>query len=163
MRNLARPGVGGQLLYELRILTVPGIGRRVFEVKMLQNRIGRKLNTGLLVGNRALCSDIADVPAILKQLRNVPGKIRTCVVGLKSRRYHLVVHQRLCTFWLRGFRRRVIKDHGNNVDFIPVDRRNRHRAVILTLVCGITHGNNTVRVTVNREFKKGIQAPSREQ
>lgn len=54
MGNLTASGVGGQLLHEIPILTTSLVGGRVFEIEILLDVVGRKLDTGLLVGNRSL-------------------------------------------------------------------------------------------------------------
>lgn len=83
MRNLARPGVGGNLLHKLRILTVPCIGRRVFEVEVLEDIVRSKLNTGLLIADCPLRSDIAHILLLRQNLLNVPGKVSTALLDSK--------------------------------------------------------------------------------
>lgn len=64
VRNLAGAGVCGHFLHEVPILTAPLIGRGVLEVEVLLDVVRSELDTGLLIGDRALRADTHGVPAL---------------------------------------------------------------------------------------------------
>ena len=109
MRNLAGAGVGGHFLHEVPILTTPLVGGGVLKVEVFLDVVGSELNTGLLVGDRALRADTNGVPTLTNDLVNISGIILTGVVGLKNSRSDPVVDQALGTFRLRHLSRRIIK------------------------------------------------------
>ena len=96
MGDFSRPGVGNDLLDKLCILAIPCIQGSVLKVKVLEDSIRRKLNTGLLVTDRPFRADSADIPSVLKQFAYVPGKVRTRIIRLKGAGCDLIINQCLC-------------------------------------------------------------------
>ena len=115
VRNLAGAGVGSHFLHEVPILTAPLVGGGVLEVEVLLDVVGSELNTGLLVGDRALRADTHGVPSISNDLVNISGIILTGVVGLKDSRSDFILDQALGTFRLCHLSGGVIKDHINDI------------------------------------------------
>ena len=163
MRNLAGAGVGGHFLHEVPILTAPLVGGGVLEVEVLLDVVGSELNTGLLVGDRALRADTHGVPSISNDLVNISGVILTGVVGLKDSGSHLVLDQALGTFRLRHLGGGVIKDHINDIHSIAVYHRHRHGSRVRAAFRRIANGDDGVRVTVFRQLEEVVQLVLAEQ
>lgn len=124
MRNLAASGIGGQLFHEISILTSTLVGGRVFEIEIPLDVVGRKLDTGLLVGDRALRPNTDGVTPLPYDLVNISGIILTGVVALEYGSGNLVLNQALGTLRLRNLGGSVIKDHIDNIHIGSVNLRN---------------------------------------
>ena len=129
----------------------------MLEVEVLLDVVGSELNTGLLVGDRALRADTHGVPTLTNDLVNISGIILTGVVGLKDGGSNLVLDQALGTFRLRHLGGRVIKDHINDIHSISVYHRHRHGSRVRAAFRRIANGDDGIRVTVFRQLKEVVQ------
>ena len=129
----------------------------MLEVEVLLDVVGSELNTGLLVGDRALRADTHGVPSISNDLVNISGIILTGVVGLKDSGSHLVLNQALGTFRLRHLSGGVIEDHINDIHSIAVYHRHRHRGRVRAAFRRVANGDDGIRVTVFRQLKEVVQ------
>ena len=129
----------------------------MLEVEVLLDVVGSELDTGLLVGDRALRADTHGVPSISNNLVNISGIILTGVVGLKDSGSHLVLNQALGTFRLRHLSGGVIEDHINDVHIVTVNLRYRHGGRVRTAFRRIANGDDGIRVTVFRQLKEVVQ------
>lgn len=126
VRNLTGAGVCGHFLHEVPILTASLVGRRVLEVEVLLDIVRSELDTGLLIGDRALRADTHGVPTLTNDLVNISGIILTGVVGLKNSRSNFIFNQALGAFRLRHLSGGVIKDYINDIHIAAVNLRHRH-------------------------------------
>ena len=163
MRNLTGAGVGGHFLHEVPILTAPLVGGGVLEVEVLLDIVGSELNTGLLIGDRALRANTHGVPTLTNDLVNISGIILTGVVGLKDGGSNLVLDQALGTFRLRHLSGGVIKDHINDIHSIAVYHRHRHGGRVRAAFRRIANGDDSIRVTVFRQLEEVVQLVLAEQ
>lgn len=157
MRNLTGAGVGGHFLHKVPILTAPLVGGGVLEVEVFLDVVGSELNTGLLVGDRALRADTNRVPTLTNDLVNISGEIGACVVTFKDGGSNLVLNQALGTFRLRHLSRGVIKDHINDIHIAAVYHRHRHGGRVRATFRRIANGDDGVRVTVFRQLEEVVQ------
>ncbi len=142
--------------HEIPILTTPLVGGGVLEIEVFLDVVGSELNTGLLVGDRALRADTYGVPSISNDLVNISGIILTGVVGLKDGGSNLVLDQTL-DIPASSPQRGVIKDHINDIHGISVNLRHRHGGRVRAAFCRVANGDDGVRVTVFRQLKEVVQ------
>ena len=98
----------------------------MLEVEVLLDIVRSELNTGLLIGDRALRADTNGVPTLTNDLVNISGIILTGVVGLKNSRSNFIFNQALGAFRLRHLSGGVIEDHINDIHIVAVNLRHRH-------------------------------------
>ena len=149
MGNLAGAGVSGQLLHEVPILTTPLICGLVLEVKVFDDIVAGKLNSGLLITDRPLRPDRDVIPSGFTQIGNISGIILTGIVRLEDRFGSLVFNKAVGTFGFGHFGGRVIKDHIDNVNLASVQSRYRHGGRVATTLGSIGYRNDRIGVTVN--------------
>ena len=129
----------------------------MLEVEVLLDVVGSELNTGLLVGDRALRANTHGVPSISNNLVNISGIILTGIVGLKDSGSNLVLDQALGTFRLRHLSGGVIKDYINDIHITAVNLRHRHGGRVRAAFRRIANGDDGIRVTVFRQIKEVVQ------